>query len=171
MNDHLISENITLRPVTGEDTENILKWRNCDFVRKNFLYQKPVTIADHQTWLRERVATGQVAQFVIEIPEPVGSVYLRDIDHERGEAEYGIFIGEESAAGRGIGSKVCRMTVNYAKEELKLKRLTLRLFSDNIAARKSYENAGFTLIKGKEESVYSEFEGKEKTVIFMEIRL
>ena len=47
---------------------------------------------------------------------PVGSVYFRDIDHDNKKAEYGIFIGEADAAGRGIGSETARLAADYARE-------------------------------------------------------
>ena len=33
----LEGENITLRLMNEEDTENIIRWRNSDFVRRNFI--------------------------------------------------------------------------------------------------------------------------------------
>ena len=38
---------VYLRPITLEDTENIVKWRNTNRVRKNFIYQKPFTKEGH----------------------------------------------------------------------------------------------------------------------------
>ena len=31
---------VYLRPITAADTAQIVAWRNRDFVRKNFIYQK-----------------------------------------------------------------------------------------------------------------------------------
>lgn len=36
-------QDIYLRLMTEEDTDNIIRWRNTDFVRRNFIYQKPFT--------------------------------------------------------------------------------------------------------------------------------
>ena len=63
---------------------------------------------------------------------PVGSVYFRDIDHDNKKAEYGIFIGEADAAGRGIGSETARLAADYARDVLKLHKLMLRVFADNV---------------------------------------
>ena len=74
---------VYLRPITLEDTENIVKWRNTDRVRKNFIYQKPFTKEGHLAWMRDKVAAGEVVQFILcetEGDRPVGSVYFRDID-------------------------------------------------------------------------------------------
>ena len=85
----LEGKNIYLRPMTGEDTDLIVKWRNEDFVRKNFIYQKPFTREGHLNWVETMVKTGKVVQFIICTNEnkPVGSVYLRDIDETHHKAE------------------------------------------------------------------------------------
>ena len=74
---------------------------------------------------------------------PVGSVYIRDIDRTHNKAEYGIFIGEDAARGKGFGSDAARLMIRYCFETLKLHRLFLRVYADNEAAIRSYEHAGF----------------------------
>ena len=139
-------EHIYLRPIEDGDTDRIVAWRNQERVRNNFIYQKPFTREGHQNWMRTKVAAGEVVQFIIcekDTGRPVGSVYFRDIDRENQKAEYGIFIGETDAAGKGIGTETARLAVAYARDELKLHKLMLRVFADNVGAVKSYENAGF----------------------------
>ena len=139
-------QGIFLRPITMEDTEYILRWRNSQRVRKNFIYQAEFTKEGHEAWMRNKVATGEVVQFIICLEEdgrPVGSVYFRDVDPVDKKAEYGIFIGEADAAGKGIGSQTAQLAVTYAREEMKLHKLILRVFADNTAAVRSYEKAGF----------------------------
>ncbi len=139
-------EKIDLRPITEADTDNILRWRNSEHVRRNFLYQKTVTKEDHAKWLKDKVATGQVIQFIMiekETGRPIGSVYLRDVDRRALTAEYGVFIGEADALGKGYGSEVIRMILKYAFETEGLKHLTLRVRSNNDSAKHVYEKAGF----------------------------
>lgn len=137
---------IYLRLMTGEDTDNIVKWRNSDGVRKNFIYQALFTRESHENWIRTMVDTGKVVQMIIceaGTNRPIGSVYLRDIDKTHQKAEYGIFIGEEDARGKGYGSAAARLMISYAFEEMKLHRLFLRVYAENIQAIRSYEKAGF----------------------------
>lgn len=142
------NEMIYIRNITDEDTDNILKWRNSDSVRNNFIYKELFTRQSHQNWLDNYVYTGKVVQMIIYLKDgdiPVGSVYIRDLDKEKGEGEYGIFIGEESARGKGVGSAVCRLMCEYAKNEIGLHKLFLRVYEDNIGAVKSYQNGGFVI--------------------------
>lgn len=137
---------IYLRKMTGEDTDKIVAWRNSDAVRKNFIYQELFTRKTHENWIRTKVETGDVVQMIIcdaETDEPLGSVYIRDIDRHHNKAEYGIFIGEDSARGRGVGTATAKLMLRYCFEEEKLHRIYLRAFADNMAAIRSYEKAGF----------------------------
>lgn len=141
-----IGEKVCLRPITDDDTELVVKWRNNERVRQNFVYRVPFTREIHENWLKTQVFAGNVVQMIIceksSGNRPIGSVYLKYITEDKTEAEYGIFIGEDDAIGKGYGNETARMAVEYAKE-LGIRRLILRAFCYNKVAIKSYENAGF----------------------------
>lgn len=170
---------VYLRPITPEDTDRIVTWRNRDFVRKNFIYQRPFTREGHEAWLREQVEPGHVAQFIICVEEDknpqadaedmcreIGSVYLRDIDREKGEAEYGVFIGEEKDLGQGYGTQAAKLMLDYGFGTLGLKKIFLRLLEENVKALRSYEKAGFQRINNRRETV--NLEQGIRCVLFME---
>lgn len=140
------SAGIYLRLMTGEDTDNIVAWRNREDVRRNFIYQELFTREGHENWIKTKVNTGQVVQMIIcdlTTDAPLGSVYIRDIDRQHNKAEYGIFIGEPSARGRGIGTAAAKLMLRYCFEEEELHRIYLRALSGNEQAIRSYEKAGF----------------------------
>lgn len=137
---------IYLRPMTIEDTEAIVTWRNQDSVRRYFVYQEPFTRESHLSWIRNMVEPGKVVQMMIcdmETDTALGSVYVRDIDYRHRKGEYGIFIGEDSARGRGIGTAAAKLMIEYCFRELHLHKLFLRAFTENRQAIRSYEKAGF----------------------------
>lgn len=163
-------EKISLRLMNEDDTDLIVGWRNNLRVRNNFIYQKPFTRDGHEHWVRTMVDTGKVVQFIIEdlrTGQPVGSVYFRDIDKEHKKAEYGIFIGEDSAVGKGLGSEAARMAVEYGFEKLMLHKIFLRVFADNLGAIRSYEKAGFVKEGYFKDDVC--IDGEFKDLIFMAI--
>lgn len=149
---------IYLRPMTYDDTELIVKWRNHEAVRRNFVYQELFTKEGHENWIRTMIETGKAVQMIIcetGTDKPVGSVYMRDIDRQHSKAEYGIFIGEDCARGRGYGTAAARLMIRYAFEQEKLHKLFLRAYADNTAAIRSYEKAGFTVEAYLREDVYT----------------
>lgn len=161
-------EKVYLRPMTIEDTDRIVNWRNNPRVRNHFIYQKPFTREGHLAWIENKVNTGEVIQFIIcenSTDRPVGSVYFRDINREHRKAEYGIFIGEDDAAGKGVGSEVCRLACEYGFREEKWHKIMLRALSDNIVAIRSYEKAGFKREGCLKEEVY--IDGVYRDVILM----
>lgn len=161
-------EKIYLRLMTAEDTDRIVRWRNNPRVQKNFIYRKPFTREGHLAWIESRVNTGEVIQFIIcekTTDRPVGSVYFRDISKEHRRAEYGIFIGEDDAVGQGIGSEACRLACEYGFSVEKWHKIMLRAFSDNRAAIRSYEKAGFEREACLKEEVY--VDGVYRDVVLM----
>ena len=160
---------IYLRQLNISDTDKIITWRNTPRVRDNFIYRKPFTREGHLNWIHTQIDPGHVVQFMIcetTSDRAVGSVYFRDIDREKGLAEYGIFIGEEDALGKGYATEAAKMALSYAFENLALNLVFLRVFADNTSARRSYEKAGFHLIEGKTEDIETD-EGVRKMVFYM----
>lgn len=146
MQDRILGEKIYLRKMEIEDTDDIICWRNNKRVYQNFIYQKPFTRESHFHWIENVIQTGSAVQFIIcekENDRSVGSVYFRDISTEHKKAEYGIFIGEDDAVSKGYGSEAAKLALKYAFEVMKLHKVMLRVFADNLGAIKSYEKAGF----------------------------
>lgn len=165
-----MNEAIYLRVMTEADTDDVVRWRNSNSVSSHFVYRKPLTREDHLNWIETQVKTGRVAQFIIveaETQKALGSVYLRDIDNTHHKAEFGIFIGEDSARGKGYGTIATSLILEYAFKELKLNKVFLRVFADNPQAIACYKKAGFV-----EEGVFCEdvwIDNKPYDMVFMRI--
>ncbi|MCR5719085.1 MAG: UDP-4-amino-4,6-dideoxy-N-acetyl-beta-L-altrosamine N-acetyltransferase [Lachnospiraceae bacterium] len=159
---------VFLRPMTAWDTEQIVRWRNQENVKKYFLYRGEFTNETHLNWIEKKVKTGEVVQFIIcDINDsaPLGSVYVRDIDRVNKKGEYGIFIGEEKARNRGVGTAACLLMCKYCFEELDLHRIYLRVLEDNIRAQKSYEKAGFVREGVLKDDVF--LDGSYRNIVWM----
>ena len=159
---------LSLRPITDADTADIVRWRNDPEVWKYFLFRDPFTPEMHRDWLRNKVETGKVIQYIIvehESGQSVGSVYFRDVDEKNESAEYGIFIGEPWARNRGLGTETARLFTAFGLDVLRLHRISLKVLGDNAVARHSYEKAGFQI-----EGVFRDYvklDGVFTDVVFM----
>ena len=159
---------IYLRLMTNEDTDNIIRWRNSEVVRSQFIYQKPFTKESHENWIKTMVETGKVVQMIIVLNEgdrAIGSVYVRDIDHEHKKAEYGIFIGETDCLGKGYGTEAAELMAEYVFEYLEIHKLMLRVYADNERAIKSYEKAGFVKEACLKDDVF--VQGEYRDIVLM----
>ena len=139
---------VYLRPICEADTDMVLGWRNSDAVKKYFIFRGEITREQHLSWLHDKVEKGIVAQFIIctaETDTPVGSVYLQNIDPVHKNAEFGIFIGEACALGKGYGTEAASLIVAHGFDALGLHKIYLRVLTDNERAIASYIHAGFAV--------------------------
>ena len=166
-------EKVSLRLLEESDFPLIVGWRNKDRIRKNFIYREEFTLEGQRTWKETMIDTGKVVQFMICENDrdfrPVGSVYFRDIDNEEKSAEYGIFIGEDDAMGRGYGNETASLAISYARETMGLKKLILRVFKFNVPAIRSYEHGGF--VRSADLSQVECSDGQKDDMIMMEMTL
>lgn len=168
MNNIIKGEMVSLLPITIEDTDLIVRWRNAPSVQHNFVFRETFTNEMHVNWIENKILTGKVVQFIIQdniSQKKIGSVYLRDIDKQFRSAEYGIFIGEDDFRGKGLGSESARLIVDYGFRNLKLHRIFLRVFKNNIAAVSSYKKVGFEVEGIARDMVY--LDGSYHDMIFM----
>ena len=137
---------IYLRPMTEEDADLIVAWRNKPELKRFFICQADFTREGHLKWFRTMKESGRACQMMIcdkADDRPLGSVDIKDIDHDHHKGEYGIFIGDDAARGRGIGTQAAKLMIQYGFEELGLHRIYLRALAGNAQAIRSYEKAGF----------------------------
>lgn len=138
-------QQIYLRPITAEDTEMTVRWRNKPEVVQNFIYRKPVSREDHENWLANKVFKGLVHQFIVcrnEDDMPLGSAYLQNFEEENKKVEWGLFLGEEQAYNKGIGTEVSGLVLNYAFTVLGMHKVVSRVLAKNKACIRMNEKAG-----------------------------
>jgi RimJ/RimL family protein N-acetyltransferase len=164
---------VSLRLSDNEDIPMIVGWRNKDRVRINHVYREDFTVDGQRAWKEKNIDTGKAVQFIIcekrpdrRIPRPVGVVHFHGIDKEEGTAEYGIYIGEEDALGKGYANEAADLALEYAKDVMGLKKVILRAFSSNAPAVKSYLHAGFTKTEDVPQVLCSD--GQKGDMIIME---
>ncbi len=144
--DRIVGKNVYLRPITEDDTELIITWRNSDAVRPYFIYQKPFTREGHEKWMETMIKSGLGYQFIVcrnEDDKPVGCTYLRDYDREHNKIEYGVFLGSEDVKGKGIGTEILGLTLEFAFGKLGVHKVFARAFADNAASVGSFLKGGF----------------------------
>ena len=77
----------------------------------------------------------------------IGNVKLEPIDLKAKKATFGILIGDKNCWGKGIGTEVTKIVMNYAFNDLGLEEVNLGVLSENKAAIKIYEKVGFYIEK------------------------
>ena len=141
-------QTIVLRRITEDDTANIVKWRNSASVRKNLYTQTLLTEEQHLRYFRNTVQTGKCEQYIISVNEngnafDIGTIFIKNIDRVSHKGEFGMFIGEACARGKGFAAQAVSQMLKVAFSELKLNRVYLTVMEDNIPAIRTYEKTGF----------------------------
>lgn len=139
-------QKVLLRPIGVEDTDNIVRWRNSEQVKRNLFSQANITRESHLEYLKRFVETGRCKQFIIEAADAhldIGTVFIKNIDEDNRKAEFGILIGEECARGKGYGTAATDQMLKIAFEQYNMNRIYLHVLEENIAGIKAYLKAGF----------------------------
>ena len=137
---------IYIRPLKEDDSIISFRWRN-DPEIWTLTGNKPdkiITPEIELEWIRNiltRVNEKRFAICIKETNEYIGNAQLTDVDSN--EAQYHLFIGEKKFWGKGIGTKVANLILNYAFFNLRLKTVYSYFQPGNLASLKACEKAGF----------------------------
>ena len=151
-----MKEKIDIRPITAEDTDLIVRWRNSEHVIANFIDKNILTSESHMKWFNNFIQKGKVMQFIILSDGiEVGTTFIKNIEAEDSCPEFGYFIGEYDFLGKGIGTQAGKLTVNKYFESHN-RNLIARAVADNISSDKALKKIGF-----RYNTTYSESDGTE----------
>lgn len=139
-------EHVALAPVLERDSELLFRWINDPALVRLHGPFRPVDERAHRSWLESlRTATSQVV-FAIRAASDdrlMGIVFLTDIHPVFRSAELRVRLGDAGDRGRGFGTEAVDLCCRFGFENFGLQRIALHVFSDNAAALRAYEKAGF----------------------------
>jgi RimJ/RimL family protein N-acetyltransferase len=139
---------VTLRPIHTEDTDLIGRWGNSEKLRQALCIDYPRTYENIAGLVRSIVegkeANPSSVSFAISVEKQfIGCCGLYNISLCHRHAILGMYIGDESFQGVGIGSTVYTMLLNYGFRELDLRIVKAQLCRNNISSQKLHEKMGF----------------------------
>ena len=146
------SERLALRKMTLEDCRDVIRFRNADRVRMNYIFRTRITLEEEQEYFHNSVETGDVLHLMILEADrdhrPVGCVVFNDMktylsDPDSIPVETGFFIGEEDALGKGYAAEAMAMALEYCFSRLGVRCVCARMFTYNLASMKSFVKVGF----------------------------
>ena len=151
-----MSQNIiSLREVTDNDMELVLAWRNSPPVYQGFYEQGygskgTISWTEHYLWWKSRFNWKRFITQVNDgmITRDVGCVNFSGLDNWN--PEVGIFIGEVSLWGRGVGKKALSLALDWLKEN-GYTAVHTTILKYNMRSIKLFESIGFKKIgEGRE---------------------
>lgn len=142
----LIGSAIYLRPLDLADVPQLLTWMNDPEVTRQLRAYRPIMRVWEEEFLRKLSTSETDIALGIMVREPeqfIGVTGLHRLDVGNRHAAFGITIGETSAWGKGYGTEVTRLMVQYAFDRLNLNRVWLHVYEFNERARRVYQKVGF----------------------------
>lgn len=139
-----LENKVKLRKFDEHDILNKVRWIN-DPENNRFLhYDLPLEYEQTKNWFEKNKENKKRYDAVIDYNgEPIGLIGLLDIDLKNKKAEYYIIIGEAKYRGKGIAEKATDELLNYAFNELTLKKIYLYTEKENFSAQRLFERVGF----------------------------
>jgi len=135
---------IDLRDVGREDAERLFLWRREREVDR-WMYQAPPSdYAMHQAWLEGFLDDpDRVGWIIEENGRPCGFLMLKGVADTQQRAQWGWYIGEADARGRGAGRAAQALGLDRAFFDYGLQKVWSEVLADNEAALKAQAAAGF----------------------------
>lgn len=136
-----------IRPIKKEDILFLNEMRVMPGVFENMTSLYSERIAQNEAFVQS--LGPNIHMFVAEIVENgiekvvgAASIHIHEKERERHAASVGIMVHREYQR-KGIGKKLMQKLVDLSDNWIKLVRLELIVFTDNVAAVKLYESMGF----------------------------
>lgn len=146
---NILGERVALGPPAREQLPNYQRWFN-DFQTMRTQGEPgpaPQTLEGMAPWYDEHMS-GQddVAWFSVyerATWRHIGFSELKDIDYRNRTAELTLMVGEPECRGRGYGTEIVRLTLDYGFTALGLRNILLTVAEFNAAGQRAYARAGF----------------------------
>lgn len=155
-----MNDAIKLRPLETRDAPFMLEWMQEPSIAGMFRFDaESMTIEGCMDYITQAGESENDLHYAIadRNDEYLGTISLKNIDKDRGEAEYAIST-RKKVHGMGVAAEATEKLLNIAFETLGLKRVYLNVMTENIRANKFYQKCGFVLERTEKDA----FESKGK---------
>ena len=141
-------DKVALGPIRRDLIPLFQRWSN-DFEVVRFLgTMEPSTIESKEDqYSRFSKAENQSYFTIYEKARwrPIGATGLGDINHAHRTAEFYIMIGDKESWGKGYGTEVARLVLEYGFTCLGLHNINLWVFATHERGIRAYQRAGFRM--------------------------
>lgn len=148
MNKHHISgSNVYLSIIDEKELKTIFEWKNdYDLLKLINAHPSNNNMYELYDWFdRNQSDKNQFMWGIHEMSSGhiIGIVRLMFIDWISSVAEFGMYIGEKSYRGKGLGKEVLNLTLDFAFNKINMHRIYLKVDNTNNTAVNLYISCGF----------------------------
>jgi RimJ/RimL family protein N-acetyltransferase len=142
----LTGERVYLRPFARDDLQYVQKWSRDAELRKLIGEVAPMSRADTEKWHRELLADKDRVWFAAVLRKGdrvIGEAGLLRMFRPWRNTDMTIIIGEKDAWGKGYGTEIGHLLLDYAFRRLGFHRVSIGVVGSNERALKFWQNLGF----------------------------
>lgn len=142
-------KNMYLREYIESDAEKILSWitgeRAFRLWSSDRYGEYPIVPDDINLNYKKCLKAGDFYPMTLVDSEEnvIGHLILRNPVEDKSIIRLGFIIVDNKVRRKGYGKKLLELAIEYAKEELKAKEISLGVFKDNESAYRCYTGVGF----------------------------
>lgn len=130
-----------LRPMTNEDLQRVLGWRNHESVRRYMYTQHEIALHEHSQWFERASEDANRHLLIFETDGvPLGFINIHRTA-SGGIADWGFYAAPD--APRGTGHALGQATLHYAFIKIGMHKLCGQALAYNERSIKFHENLGF----------------------------
>lgn len=139
---------LKLRPYKPCDALAITQWINSEYAFRQWSADRyetyPITPVDMNAYYdRDKNNENVWGMTAFDNAGVVGHLTMRYPDSNKEEIRLGFVIVDNNKRGKGYGKEMLSLAIHYAFELLKVHKISLGVFENNISALKCYESCGF----------------------------
>ncbi len=151
-------ENLMVRPVLPSDSNQLLKWRNHELVRRFSKNSSLILEIDHENWFKHKLDPKNSTHRIFIFQEDLTLVGMSRLDvNEKSKGEISIIV-DPGLFSRGYGASILKQTIQIGFREASLTNLIAVIHNDNHASIALFTKNGFKeLERGQVFSTYSLF--------------
>ena len=138
-----------------EELRDVWRWRNHPEVRRWMVHKEPIDWSDHLRFV-EKLRNSSQRRYV-----KVGDLGVVNFKRSGDMVEIGM---HKNPKRKGVGARLMEVALRYAFDELGAKKVVVRVFADNVRARRLYERFGFRECGIEEDMVKMELDHENRII-------
>ena len=143
-------EKLKLQRMTRELCHELYKeWENDESIYMDMSLFKPYVYNEEAVnrYFDAKQDPSRIMFAIMLFGKPIGELQLKQIDHDKKECTLSIHLQNDSAKGKGYGTKAEQLAIKYAFNELGMDVVNADMVKKNIRSQHVIEKIGFKFIK------------------------
>lgn len=135
---------VELVRVSLADKASLREWRNDPAVSKWMYTNHVISEDEHSVWFDAMLAdASKVYWKIVADGVAVGSVFLTGVSSQGSSCEWGMYLADVNARGKGVAQAACALSFRYAFNELAVDVVKCEAVAQNENAIGLYESVGY----------------------------